>query len=96
MDELLSKFYSPLKSFENRWDPGNYMHLILINVSFIWQFFFVFISLLLQFLILNNYHAKKHSSIIESSNKPLFSKSIKNSNNISLYYLSDDKIDNNK
>jgi hypothetical protein len=96
MDELLSNFYTPFKSFENRWDPGNYLHLILINISFIWPFLFVFICLLLQFLILNNFYAKKHSTLIESSNKLLFSKSIKKSNNMSLCYLSDDEIVNNK
>ena len=34
MDELLSNFYTPFKSFENRWDPGNYLHLILIIFKF--------------------------------------------------------------
>ena len=71
------------------------MHLMFITVSFIWQFLFVFISFLLQFLILNNFYAKKHSTITESSTNPLFSKSIKNSNSMSLYYLSDDEIENN-
>jgi hypothetical protein len=93
--EISFILYPPVESLENRWDPGNHMHLMFITVSFIWHFLFVFISFLLQFLILNNFYAKKHSTIIESYTNPLFLKSIKNSNNMSLYYLSDDEIDNN-
>ena len=84
--------YPPVKSLENRWDPNNQMHLMFITVSFIWNFLFIFISLLLQFIILN-FFTKKHSSTNECFDEPFISKRIKTSNHKKLNNLSDDEID---
>jgi hypothetical protein len=55
--------FSPFKALENLWDATNHQHIMFITMSFIWHFLFIFISLLIQFLLLNRLFGTKYSII---------------------------------
>ena len=94
--------YPPTKSLENRWDPNNHMHIMFITMSYIWHFLFIFISLLIQFIILNNFYGTKYSIVddIEDAQQLVYlmvngHKNLQNHSSGKLNSLNETSLDNN-
>jgi hypothetical protein len=94
--------YPPTKSLENRWDPGNHMHIMFVTMSYIWHFLLIFIGLLIQFIILNNLYGTKYSIVedIEDAQQLEYlmindEKKIHNHSNRKTNSLNETSLDNN-
>lgn len=55
--------YPPWKFLENRWNAENHQHIMFITTSFMWHFFFILITLFIQYLILNRFYGTKYTTL---------------------------------
>lgn len=59
--------WPPFKFLENLWDPNNHQHLMFFACTFVWHAIIIFISLLIQLLILRKF-VSKYSNVLDELN----------------------------